>query len=104
MNWRLLKTVQLKCEEKTINFDTEIKLTVDRVKVHLLRCKERAEEDWQSTSADILCSDLGSVTAHLQSKHQEVAEDVNPWTEYSLLDEETVKLDLDGTPSVDHRP
>ena len=33
MNWRRLRTVQLKYKEKTYNFDKELKNTVDRVKV-----------------------------------------------------------------------
>ena len=99
LNWRRQRTVQLKCQERNFNFDKDLKSTVDQVKVYLLHRKEIAEEERKSTSAD-----MGTVMAHLQSKHQEMVEDVDPWAEYSLLDEDTVKLDLNGTPRVDRDP
>ena len=104
MNWRRLRTVQLKYKEKTYNFDKELKNTVDRVKVYLMHCEGKADEEQKSTSANILGSDMGSVTGHLQSKHQESVEDADPWAEYSLTNEETVKIDADGTPRIDPDP
>ena len=104
LNWRPLRTVQLKYKGKTYHFDKDLKHTVDRVKVYLMHWKEKADEERQSTSANILGSDLGSITGHLQSKHHEMVEDADPWAEYSLVDEETVKVDLQGMPRIDPDP
>ena len=59
LNWRRLRTVQLKYRKENFDFDIDLGRTVDRVKAYLMHCKEIAEEERQSTSADILGLDLG---------------------------------------------
>ena len=103
-NGRRLRDVELRVAGTTLNLDRDIERTVDRVHMYLRHCLERDAEDRQSACDNILGSDLGSVTAQLHSMHQNVVEETDPWAEYSLVNEETVKADLNGTPRIDPDP
>ena len=103
-NGRRLRDVRLKVGGTTLILDKDLERTVDRAHMYLQHCLERVEDDRQSTREEIMGSDLGSVTAQLRSRHQNVVEEVDPWAEYSLVGEETVTLDLNGTPRIDPDP
>lgn len=103
-NGRRLRDVNLEVGGRTWSLDKDIERTVDRAHMYLRHCLERAAEERQSVCEEVLGSDMGSVTAQLHSRHQNVAEDADPWAEYSLTNEETVKIDADGTPRIDPDP
>ena len=51
-NGRRLRGVEMKVGGTTLSFDKDIERTVDRAYLYLLHCKERAEEERQSISAE----------------------------------------------------